>query len=103
MYSSVKLYSNKDGEIFNFLSKYIRCDNYSTQKLRDLDVYFHSLEWERKYVNSIEIATILGVFADNMDKFEIKMWVCLDEGVFIKVTSYNADNIIRYLYERYPY
>lgn len=103
MYSSVKLYSNKDGEIFNFLSRYIKSDNDASQKIRDLDVYFHSLEWEKIYQNPIEIATILGVFVDNMDKFEIKMWVCLDKGVLIKVTSYNADNIIRYLYERYPY
>ena len=31
------------------------------------------------------------------------MWVSLDKGVFINVTEENADNLIKYLYERYPY
>ena len=53
--------------------------------------------------NPIEIATILGVFADNMDGYEMAMWLCLDKGYYIKITPNNADSIIRYLYERFPY
>ncbi len=103
MYSSVKLYSNKDGEIFNFLSKYHKTSDVSYKHLQNLDVYLHSLEWEKTYKNPVEIATVLGVFADNMDKFDLTMWISLDKGYFINITSANADSIIRYLYERYPY
>lgn len=103
MYSTVKLYSNKDGEIFNFLSKYHKTDDVSYKKIQDLDVYLHSLEWEKQYKNPVEIATVLGVFADNIDKFELAMWICLDKGYYINITPHNADSIIRYLYERYPY
>jgi len=62
----------------------------------------NKLEWQHNYDNPIEIATIIGTFIDNSDKFAINMWISLDEGIFINVTEHNADNIIRYLYERYP-
>ena len=62
----------------------------------------NKLEWNYKYDNPIEIASIIGVFIDNMDKFAINMWISLAEGIFINVTEENADKIIRYLYERYP-
>ena len=31
------------------------------------------------------------------------MWISLDTGVYIHVTDKNANNLIKYLYERYPY
>ena len=96
MYPTIKFYSNKDGEIFNFLSKY-------NEDKTESNKYLHSLEWEKEFVNPIEIATILGVFADNIDDFDIVMWISLDKGAYIKITPNNADNIIRYLFERYPY
>lgn len=103
MYPIVKFYSNKDGEIFNFLSKYNRNIENSYKDIQDLDVYLHSLEWQKEYKNPIEVATVLGVFADNMEDFDIVMWVSLDKGYYIKITPNNANSIIRYLYERYPY
>lgn len=93
MYTIVNLYSDKNGEILKFLkhfyNKDIKIDN--------------DLKWEAKYENSIEIADIIGAFIDNNDKYKINMWISLDEGTFINVTENNADSIIRYLYERYPY
>ena len=80
MYPIVKFYSNKDGEIFNFLSKYNRNIENSYKNIQDLDVYLHSLEWQKEYKNPIEVATVLGVFADNMEDFDIVMWVSLDKG-----------------------
>ena len=73
------------------------------KKIVDLDVYIHSLEWEKIYKNPLEMATPIGVFADNSEKFKLAMWICLDKGYYINITEHNADNIIRYLYERYPY
>ena len=48
-------------------------------------------------------AEIIGTFIDNIEDFNIKMWISLDKDIFICVSPNNADNIIRYLYERYPY
>ena len=103
MYPIVRFYSNKDGEIFNFLSKFYKNSDNKLKNISNLDVFLHSREWEKEYENPIEIATLLGVFADNNEDFNIVMWICLDKGVFIKITPNNADSIIRYLYERFPY
>ena len=93
MFTVVNLYSDKKGEISKFLS-----DFYNKKISLEND-----LKWENKYDNSIEIADIVGTFIDNNDKYKINMWISLDEGTFINVTDDNADNIIRYLYERFPY
>lgn len=93
MHTIVNLYSKESGEISKFLSSYYNKEI----KLED------DLKWENKYENSIEIADIIGAFIDNNDKYKINMWISLDEGAFLNVSNDNADSIIRYLYERYPY
>ena len=90
----VSLYSKKNGEIFKFLSKYYEEKNFESSNM---------LEWKKEFQNPIEIADIIGVFIENKDEYKINMWVSLDEDVLINVTDHNADKIIRYLYERYPY
>lgn len=103
MISKIKLYSNKDKEIFNFISSFFSSGDTKLYKSNNsFDVYLHSLEWEKEYNNPVEIATILGVFIDNYDKYNITMWICLDKGYYINITENNADKVIRYLYERYP-
>lgn len=96
MYSVAKFYSQKDGEIFNFLTKYYN-------NITNLGIDYHSLEWKQEFPNPVEMATMLGIFADNIDSFELAMWISIDKGVYINITPNNADSIIRYLYERYPY
>lgn len=93
MYTIVNLYSKENGEISKFLSKF-----YNKEIKLEND-----LKWENRYENSIEIADIIGAFIDNNDKYKINMWISLDEGAFLNVSNDNADSIIRYLYERYPY
>lgn len=93
MYTIVNLYSTKQGEISKFLTHY-----YNKEILINPD-----LKWEKKYENSIEIADIIGAFIDNNDNYAINMWISIDEGTFIHVSEQNADAIIRYLYERFPY
>ena len=93
MQASVSLYSNKKGELNNFLSRF-----YNT----DLEIY-DNLKWEKKYANPLELAEIIGIFIDNLDNYNITMWISLDKDVFISISENNADDIIKYLYERYPY
>lgn len=89
----VRLYSNNANEINKFLKKFYGNNNFNGKDLM----------WECCYSNPIESADIIGVFTDNKEDFNINMWVSLDEGFFLNVTSYNSDKIIRYLFERYPY
>lgn len=94
MESVVNLYSDKPGEISRFLV------NFYNNKDFKLD---NDLKWENKYANSIEIVDIIGAFIDNKDDYKINMWVSLDDGLFINVTENNSNEIIKYLYERFPY
>ena len=89
----VNLYSKKDKEIARFLKSYTK------QQIKNKNI----LEWKKEFKNPIELADIIGVFIDNNDVFDINMWVSLDKDFFINVTNNNADQIIRYLFERYPY
>ncbi len=93
MYTIVNLYSDKKGEITGFLKKFYNKDIKLT----------NDLKWEQKYENSIEIADIIGAYIDNIEDYKINMWVSLDSDTFINVTSNNANEIIKYLYERFPY
>ena len=83
----------KIGEISKFLN-----DFYNKNIILKND-----LKWEKIFENPIEIADIVGAFADNIDLYNMNMWISLDEGAFVYVTENNADKLIRYLYERYPY
>lgn len=56
---------------------------------------------KKNYENPIEIADIISALLEN--DYDINMWISLDKDVFINVTEHNADDIIRYLFERYPY
>ena len=89
----VNLYSKKENEIYRFLN------SYNKNELKDKSI----LEWSKIFENPIEVADIIGVFIDNNEKFDINMWLSLDENFFINISNNNADKIIRYLFERYPY
>lgn len=97
METSIKLFSDKQGEILRFLNNFFNLsqieENYN----------FSDLEWEKKYRNPIEMADMIGSFIDNIEDYKINMWISLDKDVLVNVTENNADDIIRYLYERFPY
>lgn len=91
MNAIVKLYSTKSGEILKFLQHF-----YTNIVSIDDD-----LLWQKAYENPIEIADIISALLEN--DYDINMWISLDKDVFINVTENNTDDIIRYLFERYPY
>ena len=90
---TVSLYSTENGEIARFLHDFYE---------KNIEIK-NGLEWEEEFKNPTQSASIIGAFIDNNEKFKINMWVSLDPGFYINVTDFNADKIIRYLYERYPY
>lgn len=93
MVAFVNLYSKNKGELNNFLSKFYN----NNLKITDDN------SWEKDFNNPVEIAELVGAYIDNNYNYNISMWICLDEGVLIKITNKNADDIIKYLYERFPY
>lgn len=90
---SVSLFSENTNDLEKFLTSFYN-SNFNIE---------NQLTWKHEYKNPIEIAEIIGTFIDNFDSFNIIMWISLDKGIYIHVTEENANNLIKYLYERYPY
>ena len=90
---TVNLFSEKPGEVNKFLSHF-----YNT----NLELNY-ALSCNKNYENPIEMAEIIGTYIDNVDKYTLNMWISLDKGIYLHVNEYNADDIIKYLYERFPY
>ena len=93
MDSKIFLISQKHGEINNFLNKYYSNNNN----------FQNALSWEKKFGNPIEMTEFIGVFADNINSFNITMWISLDTDIFIRISNDNVNDIIKYIFERYPY
>lgn len=93
MKSNISLYSSKCGEINKFLTSFY---NEKIQLSNDLK---HNIIFE----NPVEMTDLIAAYVENIEKYKINMWVSLDKGVYINVTPYNADKLIRYIYERFPY
>lgn len=88
----VNLYSEISGEIKKFLNHF-----YSEEVEMTQDLF-----WEIAYDNPIDMIELVSCFIDNKDKFQINLWISIDNGVFINVTDDNLDNIIKYIYDRFP-
>ena len=95
----VKLYSNTQNEIYRFLNTYFD----AVEKENNKGYSENTLEWQKKYQNPIEMIDMIGTFIENNDQYQINMWVSLDSGLFINITDTNADAVIRYIYERFPW
>lgn len=93
MKAKVILFSYKSDEINNFLNKF-----YSDTSSRS-----DSTSWKKEFSNPVEITEFIAAFADNINSFNLTMWISLDEDVFIKISPSNSNIIIKYLFERYPY
>ena len=93
MKAKVILFSGKSDEINNFLNKF-----YSTKS-----DHSDSTSWQKEFPNPVEITEFIAAFADNSHSFDLVMWISLDEDVFIKISPSKSNNIIKYLFERYPY
>lgn len=86
----ISLYCENEKLLSTFLNKYYNKDIPNTME----DISFD---------NPIELVDIISVVIDNTDKYPIAAWINLDEDIYIKITSSNINEIIKYLYERYPY
>jgi len=90
---TISLRSKKENEINKFLSNFYETDMSIPQ----------DLHWKKEYKNPIEASDIIGAFVDNIDSYDLKMWLCLDKNVYIHVTEHNGNDVIKYLFERFPY
>lgn len=94
MNALVRLYSDKEGEIFSFLSRF-----FQNKEISIAD----EMLWQKEYENPLEMVDMMGALIENQEDYKINMWISLDQDLFINITKSSIDSVIRYLYERYPY
>ena len=92
MKPTINFYSEKRGEIKKFLDLY-----YSKNLFLE-----NELVYNQEFENALDMIEVISCFIDNNNKFQINLWISLDDNVYICVTDNNLDNLINYIYERYP-
>lgn len=92
MKPSLNLYSENENEIKKFLEKY-----YSKNFELSNDLFYN-----KEFDNPIDMIEIVSCLIDNSDKYNIAPWINLDDDVYIFITDNNLNNVIKYLFERYP-
>ena len=90
---TVNLYSKFENEIEKFLNLFFN------EKFNLENKNF----WKKEFENPIEIIDIASVFADNREKFKANMWISLDKDILISISENNINEIVKYIYERFPY
>ncbi len=86
----ISLYCQDESLLSSFLNKYYNKNISNTMENISFD-------------NPIELVDLISIIVDNNDKYPISAWINLDEDIYIKITNSNVNEIIKYLYERYPY
>ena len=86
---TLNLYSKNKNEISDFLERFYN---------KKIDKSIENFSFD----NPIEMIDLISTIIDNNDKYNISAWINLDEDIFIKISNSNLDDIIKYLYERYP-
>ena len=84
---SINIYSNKKGEIRNFLEEFY------SKKL----ILQNELSWNKRFGSPFDLIDIITCYIDNKEKFEINIWISLDKNVFICINENNINDLIKYI------
>ena len=76
MVAKVFLLSSKSDDISEFLYKFY-------DKEIDID---NSMSWTSDFLNPVDLAEIIAAFVDNINNFDIIMWISLDQNLFIRIS-----------------
>lgn len=96
MIAKVFLFSSNHENINTFLNKF-----YNSSSLKNFNI--SNSAWSKNFNNPLDISELAAAYADNFHSNNLNMWISLDFGLFIKVSTSNVNDIIKYLFERYPY
>jgi hypothetical protein len=89
---TISLWSGQEGEICRFLHSFYQKDMASEE---------FSRRWVGNFCSPLESVDIISALMDNRDKYNVTMYIHMDNGFLHKVTDYNYDDIIRDLFGMY--
>lgn len=88
----IRFYSENNYDIEKFLSSF-----YEKDFILENKSYY-----EMDFDSPIQAIDILSCYSENEEKFDLNLWISLDQDIFILITEENINEIIKYIYERYP-
>lgn len=88
----LKIYSENNKDLSKFLSTF-----YETDYILENKQYY-----EIDFDNPKDLIDILSCYTENSENYDLNLWISLDQNVFILITENNINEIIKYIYERYP-
>jgi hypothetical protein len=90
---TVKIYSKTETEIEKFLNIFFE-SNFNLE---------NKIVWEKEFEDPTQIIDIATAFIDNKEKFKANMLISLDKDIYISISENNINQIVKYIYERFPY
>jgi len=88
----LNLSSENASTLKNFLDRF-----YEKDFMLEDDV----IEWVNVFNEPLEAIDIMTAVMDNKDKFDIKLCMSMDPGLFIDVTQFNIEDIIKLMLLRF--
>lgn len=89
---TVNLVSNTQGTLKNFLNSYFQKDS----RIDD-DV----IEWVNVFNKPLEAIDIITAALDNLQTFDLNLWISMDAGLMIEITEKNVNEIIKFMIFRF--
>lgn len=89
---SISLWSNLQGEIQSFLSSYYQKDFKN-------DDQFNS--WTSDFCNPLESIDMISALMDNFHKYNVAMYIHMENGYLHRITEENYEDVIKGLLELY--
>ncbi len=83
---TVNLWSRKEGELKKFLSSYYECE---------VEIADEAEGWFHEYKKPVDAVDIISAVIDNSDRFQIAMYIQLNDGQLYHVTEANHNDVIR--------
>ena len=89
---TISLWSTKQGEIQRFLGSYYQKDFQSEE---------FSRRWIGEFINPLDSVDIISALMDNLECFDIIMYIHMENGYLHKITETNYNDIIKDLIGMY--
>ncbi|QNU68295.1 hypothetical protein EHE19_007775 [Ruminiclostridium herbifermentans] len=89
---SISLWSNLQGEIQRFLSSYYQKEYKNDEQVNS---------WTNEFWNPLESIDMISALMDNYDKYNVTMYIHMENGYLHRITEENYDDVIKGLLELY--
>lgn len=89
---SISLWSNLDGEIQRFLYSFYQKEIPSDE---------NSITWISDFINPLDSIDMISALMDNTHKYNVIMYIHMENGYLHKITEENYNDVIKDLLELY--